>query len=343
MAGYRDSFIRFAAPVTGGMSAAGLAKRTGMKLLVPVYHLVNDEQPRHTKALYKARTVKEFESDLDFLLRHFKPIGCPELLELVRSGSQPHEPRMILTFDDGLREFHDVVAPILLKKGIPAINFLNSAFVGNSDLFFRYKVALLLDAFAKDKNLSKDKRVQDWIWQESLGKNLSIDKILLSIRYDKQSELDTLGRLINVNFVDYLATQKPYMDLEQVRTLGQQGFDFGGHSINHPEYRFLSEEEQVRQTLESVDWVQQQLGLDYRCFAFPFTDYGVKASFFEAIRDKMDMSFGSAGLKREDISFHIQRIPMEMDGLSAAQIVNGEYLYYRFKNMFGKNTVRRSY
>lgn len=343
MAGYRDSFIRFAAPVTGGMSTAGLAKRTGMRLLVPVYHLVSDEQPMHTRALYKARTVKEFESDLDFLLRHFKPAGYPELLEIVRSGGQPQEPRIILTFDDGLREFHDVVAPILLRKGVPAINFLNSAFVGNKGLFFRYKVALLLDALAKDKNMTKDKRVQDWIWQESLGKNLSIERILLSIRYEKQAELDTLAGLVNVNFADYLVSQKPYMDLEQVRTLKQQGFYFGAHSIGHPEYRFLNEEEQVRQTVESEDWVQQQLDLDYRCFAFPFTDYGVRTSFFEAIRGKVDMSFGSAGLKREDIDFHVQRIPMEMDGLSAAQVVNGEYLYYRFKHMFGKNMMKRGY
>lgn len=341
MAGYRNSFIRFAAPVTAGMSTGSLVKRTGMKLLVPVYHLVSDEQPKHTKGLYKARTVREFEADLDFLLENFKPVDYPKLLEIVKSGSQPQEASFILTFDDGLREFHDIVAPILLRRGITAINFLNSDFIGNRDLFFRYKVALLLDAFAKDKSLAKLKQVQDWIWQESLGKNLSIDKILLSIKYDKRAELDVLARIINVNFADYLEAQKPYMDLDQIKALKQQGFYFGGHSTDHPEYRLIDEDEQVRQTLSSVDWVEQELGLDYRCFAFPFTDYGVKSTFFDAIRGKVDLSFGSAGLKRETVDFHIQRIPMEMDGLNASQIVNGEYLYYRFKNMFGRNMSNR--
>jgi hypothetical protein len=35
--------------------------------------------------------------------------------------------------------------PILRRKGVPATVFVNSDFVDNQDLFFRFKAALIID------------------------------------------------------------------------------------------------------------------------------------------------------------------------------------------------------
>ena len=122
-----------------------LSKAATGKVLAPFYHAVSDIPMPHIRHLYRVKTVAEFERDLDFLLKHYTPIDFHELPNLLQHKPRSGKPPMLLSFDDGLREFYDPIAPILLRKGIPAICFLNSGFLDNKDLFFRYKASLLID------------------------------------------------------------------------------------------------------------------------------------------------------------------------------------------------------
>ena len=50
-----------------------------------------------------------------------------------------------LAFNDGWREFHGFIAPVLLDKGIPATCFLNSALIDNKELFYRFRSNLSIE------------------------------------------------------------------------------------------------------------------------------------------------------------------------------------------------------
>ena len=71
------------------------------------------------------------------------------------------------------------------------------------------------------------------------------------------------------------------MNSSEVSDLIKQGFSIGAHSINHRLYKDTTEEEQIRQTLESVRIIQEKFNLDYGIFAFPFNDEGLSANFFK--------------------------------------------------------------
>jgi peptidoglycan/xylan/chitin deacetylase (PgdA/CDA1 family) len=318
---------------------------TGQRLVIPVYHLISDNPPLHVRHLYKVKNEKQFIHDLDFLLAHYKPIDLPALLDIVKNGKKVDRNVFILTFDDGLREFHDVIAPVLVKKGIPAINFLNSDFMGNKDLFFRYKASLLIDALTKDVSLLKKESVRDWMKANSALGTRDLKSALLGVHFHKRDQLDKLAILAGVDFSDYLDKQRPYLDKEQVKTLIAQGFYFGAHSCNHPEYQYLGMDAQLKQTRDSVEEITKTFNLDYRLFAFPFTDFGVKKAFFEKLNEKgrmADLTFGSAGLKNDPVPFHLQRIPLELAGLGAGEVMRSEYLYYMLKKAFRKNTIKRA-
>lgn len=107
-------------------------------VVCPFYHAVSDSPLPHIRPLYRHRTEAEFRADLEWLCSHFTPIHWYEIEEYERV----QKPAFCLSFDDGLKEFYTVVAPILEEKKIPCICFLNSAFVDNKDLMFRYKEAL---------------------------------------------------------------------------------------------------------------------------------------------------------------------------------------------------------
>jgi peptidoglycan/xylan/chitin deacetylase (PgdA/CDA1 family) len=318
------------------------AKRT---CLFPVYHAVSDDQLIHIKHLYPLKSVKQFEQDLDFFLRNFTLIEPVELVNSLKQGTF-RKKAFVLTFDDGLRPFHDVIAPILLKKGLPAICFLNTAFIGNTMLFYRYKASILKETltFKKLSNTTI-------IGMEKLISLIRLNfdpagKFLLKISYENRSLLDEIAILMDVDFENYLNKEKPYLSADQIRSLSGKGFIFGAHSVDHPLFSSLNTEQQVAQVKNSTDYVWQTFSPPVRLFSFPFTDYGVSRELFERVLNSQpplaDFTFGCAGLKYDTIGRNLQRVPMEEGGLSAQNIVTGESLYFRMKSVIGKNSIQRS-
>jgi peptidoglycan/xylan/chitin deacetylase (PgdA/CDA1 family) len=322
-----------------------LVEITGQKAIFPFYHLVSDENIIHVKHLYKIKKIKDFEKDLDFFMRIYRPLDIFEFLNHVKKGSLPKNGGFLLSFDDGLREFHDIIAPILIKKGIPAICFLNSGFIDNKDMFFRYKASILMERLNENtfcENLKKSIR----IW--AIRKKMHFDKngkFLLTIDYLNKDLIDELAGILNVDFQEYLKQIQPYLTGVQIDSLIKQGFIFCAHSIDHPQYFSIPLNQQLNQTIQSIKEVTERFNLDYRLFSFPFTDHGISMPFFNAIYDDkqqfVDLTFGCAGLKKDRCNRNIQRIPVEIDNLSAEEVIYGEYIYYLLKSLVHKNIIRR--
>lgn len=336
MSGLRTSFIRNLSFIAVALPSRNLLQWSGNKFILPFYHLACDTPVPHVRHLYSIRTTKTFREDLDFLLSLYRPLDFNEFLQLRASGKLPSKPSFLLSFDDGLREFYDIVAPILKEKGIPAICFLNSGFIDNADLFFRYKASLLIEHFLQFPHLLNTQEVKNWFEQKHKS-GQHFREVLLSIPYHNRLFLDELSELSGLSFQNYLKNQKPYLDRDMIRALIRDGFYFGAHSIDHPEFQFISYEEQFRQVKVSVGEICRDFNLSYKAFSFPFTDYGVSAQLFEQLQREsiIDVSFGCAGLRDEKRRGHFQRCSFE-ENLSAKKIHNGEYLYSIVKKFVGK-------
>lgn len=318
---------------------------TGLRSVFPFYHLISDDDVIHIRHLYKVHRVNDFMKDLEFLLKNYDPIDPGEWIAAFKNGEKIRKHGFLLTFDDGLSEFYNIVAPILLKKGIPAICFLNSAFIDNKDLFYRYKASILIERLTSPSvPLSGIKAMQEYL----ASRNIQYDEsctFLYSINYLNRHHLDEIARILEVDFREYLSAHRPYLETGQIKELIKQGFLFGSHSIDHPRYSDLPLEQQVFQTDSSMKRIALDFGLDYKLFSFPFTDFGLSKDLFEALfrenENIVDLSFGCAGLKKDECSKNIQRIPFEAGGFSAREIVYGEYFYYLAKGFLGKNRITR--
>ena len=101
-------------------------------LAVLTYHRVDD--PSASPLLYPgliSAPPAEFEEQMGFLASQCRPISLAEL-RAVRCGEARLEPRsVVVTFDDGYRDFAEHAWPILKRQGIPVTLFVPTAYPGD--------------------------------------------------------------------------------------------------------------------------------------------------------------------------------------------------------------------
>lgn len=307
------------------------------------YHTVSDSPLPHIRHLYQVRDCLTFEADLDYLLAHYTPVDLPEVIACVHHNQPLPKRAFFLTFDDGLAGCFTTIAPILQRKGIPATFFINSDFIDNKALMFRYKASLLIDYLAANTP-SQQQLVKHYLSKYAISFE-NIKKSLLAVCWHKQAVLDELAQALDYSFENFLAQEQPYLTSLQIQQLLKQGFHIGGHSQNHPTYHSLPLPDQIEQTIRCQQTLEREFDLPQRIFAFPFTDYGVSRAFFEHILGQANfrLTFGGAGLKEETIKGQLQRFGIETQQLSPLPTtLHTEYCYFLLKAIFRKNTLHRT-
>ena len=320
------------------LPTAAWMRMSGQNLFMPFYHTIADHDLQHIKHLYKVRSSKLFEQDLDVLLKHFEPIDLFQLIDAIQNGKKLPKRAFFLSFDDGLKECATIIAPILERKGIPATFFINSEYLEQPKaLMFRYKASLLMDFLAKKSSDNYQHILQKHL-QQSQGNTLS------QVRHDEDHLLNTIAEAFHFSFDDYIAKYPVYMDHREIRTLIKKGFTIGSHSVNHPHYFRISADDQILQTVAAQMYLDQEFGLDYKVFAFPFTDFDVSKHVIQQLLEQhaFDLIFGGAGLKHDTFNQHLQRFPIETEKATKMQdLIRGEYAYYCLKSFLGKNKIHR--
>lgn len=325
--------------VTGLQGLTGIPPR---RLIVPVYHAVSDQPPVHLKGLYTLRTRAQFSREMDSLLRYWQPLTLDELVHGIHKGGFS-KPSFHLTLDDGLREVTETIVPVLLRKGIPATLFINPSFIGNKELFFRFKARILANLEKGFSGALKNELV-DYCRKKNIFSH-SLQESLRCISYTGRHYLDAMANLAGMDFSHYLERQKPYLTEDELKSLVNKGFTLGGHSMDHPLFSDLSTDEMFRQALESVRFVRSTFSQASGAFAFPFTDNRVGMDFFRNLStqhsDIVHITFGTAGLKNDVMPWHIQRIAPENFNLPLEGVIYAECLYYLIKAPFGMNNMIR--
>lgn len=305
-----------------------------LSYFLPVYHCVSDENLPHLQNIIQYKNIKQFEQDLDYFLKYFQFVNWQEFKDFIKGNFKPRKKIALLTFDDGLREFYDVVLPVLERKGIYAVNFINPEFVDNKNLMFRCKASLLIETVKKKSNLNPQ------IFSIIKTKENTISEIL-KISYLQQNLLDQLAEILEIDFNSFLNQQKPYMTLHQLKSVTEKGFGISSHSWDHPLYNELTINQQLESCNRTFDYLKQNDFL-YESFAFPFTDFGVEKAFFDQLfrNPELFCSFGSAGIKLDSVPQNFQRIPFET-GETAEITLKKEMAYFKLKKIFNKNKIAR--
>ncbi|MBN2682863.1 MAG: polysaccharide deacetylase family protein [Bacteroidales bacterium] len=300
-----------------------LLKKSKVDVFLPYYHVVSDKNIEHIYHLYKYRNILHFIGDINFFKENFNFVSLHEILAYKRGEIKLPKNALHLSFDDGLQEIASFVAPLLKEHNIPATFFVTANFVDNKEMFYKFKQSLLLEEIKYHPETE------------------ITESDIREINYLNRNELDKFAKEMNYSFEKYLEERKPFLTSQQIEELIKMGFSIGAHSIDHPRFKEVDKEEQIRQILASTKKIKEKFNLEYSVFAFPFEDNYVSSEVFAAIEGKVDLTFGTSGLNEDIYNFSMQRFEMEKTQDPAEQIFREKCLKHIIKRYLGKHKLVR--
>jgi peptidoglycan/xylan/chitin deacetylase (PgdA/CDA1 family) len=112
-----------------------------------MYHSISDDQESNISAYYQTNTsLGVFQQHMRYLKEeHFRVIDLREACTFLKQPSRPNDKTVVLTFDDGFKDFHSRAFPVLQEHGFTATVFLPTGFIGCNRRSFKGKECLTWD------------------------------------------------------------------------------------------------------------------------------------------------------------------------------------------------------
>ena len=308
------------------------------------YHTVNNEKLNYLDNLFSFKNEKHFKNDIELLLNNYQPLNPDFFLKDFKYNQIPKN-HFLLTFDDGLSQIFDVVAPILYEKKISAIFFVNQHYIDNKNFFVRHVISVLIDIILNNKY---DKEIIQEInyllsLKKSSSKSLLIND-LKKINFYSENILLRIAELLKVDINTELKKKKPFISKNQIKEMIDMGFYFGGHTMTHPRLNTINYNDQKKEIIDSINWLKLNFKINYSFFAFPYTDRGISKKLIKSIfkYDNSSIVFGNSGLKKDFDERIIQRFSLEKPNQNTSKLIVSENLYKFCNKLIGNYNITRN-
>jgi peptidoglycan/xylan/chitin deacetylase (PgdA/CDA1 family) len=238
-------------------------------LLVLNYHRIGDPARSPLDRDLFSASPQAFAAQVEFLAAHCEPIGLAEVPAAlgVRRGR-----RVLITFDDGYRDNHDVAFPVLRRHGVAATFFLATGFLDRPRLSWWDELAWLgagAGAAARCKAAGTDAEAFVAAEAQRLGRR----------RPGPETAADV------------------WMTWDMARAMLAAGMTFGGHTVDHPILARLPAERQRAEVRGCAARLREELGIGLQAFSYPV---GSPASYDETTKavvrgEGCELAFAFAG------------------------------------------------
>lgn len=244
------------------------AKLLPPAIVVLAYHRVSvaDDPFRHVD-------VSEFRSQMEWLRRHctiIDPLELPPWLEFRTASARLP---VLITFDDGYRDYYEHAFPVLKAFDIPAVNFVATKFIDDGELFWWDVV----DLACKRTPLTEvalpwtERRFAARTAAHRMAIYRECQQHLKQLaEADKQAMLPVLLAALQVS-VDTLGIDRQVMTWDQIRQT-RPLTTYGGHLHSHPLVSRISVASLETELAVSHDRMTRELGDRPRLFAYPDGD-----------------------------------------------------------------------
>lgn len=266
-----------------------IPSNTKNKLTIIMYHYVRKIKGSSFPNI-KGLEIFEFENQILYLKEHYRILDPDEFYHYSKDSNIFPNNSCILTFDDGLKDHYDNVLPILQKNEIRAFFFPSSKPTFQNIILPVQGIHLLLSKFNNIEILLRE--VKDFCvkvgYSDNQISNFFNSKIVRG-RWDS-SEIYLFKRLLQhilpINLSDeilkYLINKYlkidllelnryMYMDIQNIKTLHEQGMEIGSHGHSHywlGNLNYHSQLEDINESLNLFEEIGKKMNQWTMCYPY---------------------------------------------------------------------------
>ncbi|WP_165967309.1 polysaccharide deacetylase family protein [Luteimonas aestuarii] len=257
-------------------------------VLVLNYHRVGDGSASpYDRELWSA-TVDAFDAQIGFLKRHCDVISPSDLDAAL---AEPRSRLVLVTFDDGYRDNHELAFPVLQAHGVPATFFIATGFIDHPSIPWWDEIAWL-------SRSTQAARIPLAPWfakplQVGHRRTPLIRKLLAKY---KSLPADDAGAMLSALREATGVAHPPgapghWMDWSMIREMADVGMTIGGHTVHHPVLSRLSPARQREEIDGCAARILAETGRRMEYFAYPV---GSRWAFDDSTRACLE----AAGVRR---------------------------------------------
>ena len=235
-----------------------------------VFHNISAIQSPFTTGMRVSITPKEFETALRFLTRYYVPVRLQDVLTECDGEGLP--PRAILvTFDDAYASVAEWAAPICRQFGVPAVFFVNAAFLDNQRLSPDNLVCYVANVLGMGTinaavcAVPGRETTRLYSLADVFGRFLPTISLA-----EREVFLDALRQLACINESRMAKEAGLYLTSKQLCDLTAFDFEIGNHTYTHAHCRSFSQEDFVSEVDRNKVELEALTGLKVRSFSQPY-------------------------------------------------------------------------
>ena len=242
----------------------------GSSAAILMYHSVLKDPARESDSLGGIiHSEPIFRAQMEMLARDYHPISLDRAVKHLRNGEDLPRRSVVITFDDGYADNHEVAMPILNQFAVPATFYVTVDCVENKRppwpsrlrfAFRRTKVASWIDASAKSWTLTAPENRENAFL-------VACDSCCQLSGTAQEEFIRRIEQELQACLSDQ--TDSLMMNYDQLRELTRHGHIVGSHTMTHPNMAYLKEDEARRELADSKQRLEAQLGASIKHFSYP--------------------------------------------------------------------------
>ena len=215
-------------------------------------------------------TPRKFEAALAFLTKYYTPISLEEVLTDADGLSLPTR-AVLVTFDDAYASVVEVAAPLCQKYGVPAVFFVNAAFLDNHRLAPDNLVCYVANVHGMETVNAAARALRGTEMPELRSLTEVFASFLPSLTLaEREVFLTELPRLAGIAERRLAEETALYLTAKQLGTLASFNFEIGNHTYTHVHCRSLLPNEFRQEIDRNKAELESLSGTKVRSFSQPY-------------------------------------------------------------------------
>lgn len=214
------------------------------------------------------------DQQLTYLKKHFNVIPLSQLRICKEQGIDSPKNSLVLTVDDGYRDFYEVAYPLLIKHDLPATVFVVTGFINKELWLWPDKITWLLSEVTELQvavNIGQEELKPQQINEKSLPVIWAkVITYLLSIEDRlKHQWIEEFALALQQDIPEFAPQEYAPCTWNELLEMQDNKIEIGGHTHTHPSLCQVSESQLQSEMKECIRFLSDRLGNRDRDFCFP--------------------------------------------------------------------------